>query len=239
MIFSEVKRHLSPFFLLTVIAFCCAETQEEYFNDPTIRVQFINADTLVHLADSLEITNDSLVVVNDTINYFTDSLTVLTDSLVILADSIDSGKNEYVRVRDEFLITQIAFINTLIILEGNAETLSDIKSQLSSTISDVNNGKILISSITNLENGFFLSFVDSAADYFLPMSMNADISRLAVEIDNNSYDIELAYLREDFRDEKKRIRVSISNLEIVNHDFDSISCQSLNCENETPVKFYF
>jgi len=239
LIFSDVKRHLFPFFLLTVIAFCCAETQEVYFNDPTIRVQFINADTLIHLNDSLEKTTAAIIVVNDTIDYFSDSLSVLTDSLFILADSIDGGRDEYIEIRDELLITQIAFLNTLILLEGTAEILTDIRTQLSSTISNVTKGEVLISSITNLENGSFLSFVDSAADYFLPMSMNADISRLAVEIGNKSYDIELAYIREDFLDEKKRIRVSISNLEIAKHDFDSISCQSLNCENETPVKFYF
>lgn len=234
-----MKKHLFPFFLLTAIAFCCAETQEVYFNDPTIRVQFINADTLVHLSDSLETTNDSLVVVNDRINFFTDSLSALTDSLVILADSIDLGRDKYVEVRDELIIMQIAILNTLILFDGNAQILSNIKTQLSSTISDVNKGKVFIRSITNLENGFILNFTDSAADYFIPISMNSDISRLAIEIVDTSYDLELAYLREDFLDEKKRIRVSVSNLEVVNHDFDSISCQSLNCENETPVKFYF
>lgn len=239
MINTEVTKHILPFLLLTIIAFCCAETQEVYFNDPTIRVQFINADTLVHLNDSLEITSDSLNVVNDTIDFFSDTLVSLTDSLIILTDSIDLGRNEYVQTRDDLLITQIAFVNTLVVLEQNAETLSTLKSQLSATIIDVNKGKVFISSITNSENGYFLNFADSASDYFLPMSMNTDNSRLAIEIDNNSYDIELAYLREDFLDEKKRIRVSISNLEIVNHDFDSISCQSINCENETPVKFYF
>lgn len=234
-----MKRHFLPLLFLTVIAFCCAETQEIYFNDPTIRVQFINADTLVHLTDSLGKTTDSITSVSDTIAYFSDSLQILTDSLVILTDSIDLGRDEYVQARDELLVTQITFINALVILEENNESLTSIKSKLSTTIADVNKGKLYIAGVTNLENDLSLSYSDSATDYFLPMSMNSDVSRLAIDIDNKSFEIELAYLREDFLDEKKRIRVSISNLEIVNHDFDSVSCQSSKCENETPVKFYF
>jgi hypothetical protein len=234
-----VKRHLFPFFLLTAIVFCCAETQEVYFNDPTIRVQFINADSLVKLEGRKSVVESTLDNLEDTLKFFINISDSLQDGLDTLNDLVNEGRTEYEELRGSILEDSIKNNIQVDFFESEDSVFTEERLLILNAISTIESGDLLISSITNLENGFFLSFVDSAADYFLPMSMNADISRLAVEIDNKSYNIELAYFREDFRDEKKRIRVSISNLEIVNHDFDSISCQSLNCENETPVKFYF
>jgi hypothetical protein len=239
LIFSEVKRHLFPFFLLTAIAFYCAETQEEYFNDPTIRVQFINADSLAKLEGRKSVVESTLDNLEDTLKFFLNMSDSLQDGLDTLNDLVNEGRTEYEELRGSISEDSIKNNIQFDFFEGEDSVFTEERLLILNAISTIESGDLLISSITNLENGFFLSFVDSAADYFLPMSMNADISRLAVEINNKSYNIELAYFREDFRDEKKRIRVSISNLEIVNHDFDSISCQSLNCENETPVKFYF
>jgi hypothetical protein len=234
-----VKKHLFLFFVIAIITICCAETREIYFNDPTIRVRFINASSIAYLNDSLESANDSILIVADAIMYYSDSLKILTDSILVLIDSIDNGKNEYIQTKDDLSFVQIDFANQIISLEETSENLSEIKSQLTSTIKAINTGKLLVSSISNLNSGLSLNFSDSTTDYYLPMSMNSDNSSLAIEIDNNSYNIELGYEREEIWDDKRRIRLSISDLGIRSHGFDSVSCESLNCENETPVKFYF
>lgn len=234
-----MKKHVFPLAFLLALVISCAEDQEVFFNDPSITVRFINADSLQKVNDSLGITNDSILVLNDTVNYFSDSLVILADSISVLNDSIENGRTEYEQTRDDLQEIEADFTSSLELVNANSTLLSEVKSLLTSVVSTIESGDVLISSITNIQNNTAIGYTDSATSYKLPLSMTMDFSNIDIEIDGRVFPVEITYSREEVVDEKRRIRVLISNIAIKDSGFDSVSCKSLNCENELPIKFYF
>ncbi|MFY0654082.1 MAG: hypothetical protein JXQ96_18740 [Cyclobacteriaceae bacterium] len=234
-----MRKHLFPFLFVGIVVWSCAEDAEVFFNDPVVQVRFINADSVAFLTDSLSTTNDSIEVISDTINWYSDSINVLTDSLSILNDSIDNGRTDYVDIRDALQSTSNSFADNLDSANKISDELSQIRSSINAVINTINSGEVLVSSISNPITGVGVAITDSAPSYNLPLSMTTNSSVTVVEIAGQLYTIEWKYDTEEFVDNKRRIRVGISNLEIVNSDFDSTSCNSSNCENEASIKFYF
>jgi len=125
-------------------------------------------------------------------------------------------------------------------MKENSTLLADLKSELTDVINTIESGDVQVTSITNVENNSVQTYSDSATTYNLPLSMNSNVSKFSIEIDGISYNLEVEYVKEQVVDEKRRIKIVVSDVNIISHNgFDSTSCQSLNCENETPVKLYF
>lgn len=234
-----MKKHIFPLAFLLALVISCAEDSEVFFNDPSIKVRFINADSLLKANDSLAITNDSILVLNDTATYFSDSLLVLADSISILNDSIENGRTEYEQTRNDLQEIEADFMSSLELVNANSTLLNELKALLTSAVSTIEAGDVLITSIRNVAHNTAIAYEDSAALYNLPLSMTDGFSKIGIEIGGESYQLELTYDREEIMDEKRRIRVLISNVAIKNSEFDSVSCKSLQCEDEQPIKFYF
>ena len=235
-----MKKHLFPFFLLATLIVCCAEEEEVFFFDPTLKVKFINADSLLTLNDSLQITNDSVTVVNDTLTYFSDSLSILEDSISVLNDSIDIGRTDYIPTRDDLVAIETTFTETVTAMEEVASLLADVITSITAVVATIEAGEVWVSKLTNTANGQSIAYEDTTDVYRVPLSMNSDDTDIEVEIDGSVYGFSLNYSREEGVDEKRRIQVLVSNIQVNSlTGFDSTSCVSNNCENESTVNFYF
>jgi hypothetical protein len=202
--------------------------------EPTIGLFFVNAD-------SLQTTTDSLEVV--------DTLIFVSDSLNIVNDSIANGALGY---EDEQLALE-NFIDGLTHLRSVAEDLSDSLSQinilLTSILSDIEDGNVLIDQLLLVETGFDSIFTDSTSEYYAPLLMTAEETELSITIANIPYQLTLAYDLFDEIDIDHRVQRRAQNVTIKSHSFDSvkIACNSINfdcnsevlLDNETIITCYF
>lgn len=235
-----MKKHLFPFFFLTFLIVSCVEDTKVFFNDPTLKIRFINADSLKKINDSLDITNIYISGVAEAIVYFNSGLNVLTDSIGELNDSIENGRTDYIETRDALIELESEFTVSLALMKENSSLLTEIKSGLSDIVNTIESGNLQVTSIKNIDNNAVQTFSDSAVTYNLPLSMNTNAARFSIEIEGVSYNLEVEYEKEEVVDEKRRIKILVSDVTIISYSgFDSTSCQSSNCENETPVKLYF
>ncbi|MEQ6121251.1 hypothetical protein [Reichenbachiella sp. MALMAid0571] len=235
-----MNKHLFPVFFLFFLVWSCAEDAEVFFNDPSLKIRFINADSLKKANDSLDITNSYIANVTEVITYLNSGLNVLEDSIDELNDSIDIGRTDYIEIRDALIEMESEFTSSLELMKENSTLLADLKSELTDVINTIESGDVQVTSITNVENNSVQTYSDSATTYNLPLSMNSNVSKFSIEIDGISYNLEVEYVKEQVVDEKRRIKIVVSDVNIISHNgFDSTSCQSLNCENETSVKLYF
>ena len=229
-----------PFCFLFFLVWSCAEDTKEFLYDPSLKIRFINADSLKKVNDSLDITNSYIVSVTETIAYFNSGLNVLEDSISELNDSIDIGRTDYIEIRDALVELESEVTASLTLMKESSTLLTGIKSELTGIIDVIESGNIQVASITNKDNNAVQTFTDSAMTYNLPLSMNTNAAMFSIEIAGVSYDLEVEYEKEEVVDEKRRIKILVSDVTIISYSgFDSTSCQSLNCENETPVKLYF
>jgi len=235
-----MKKHLFPFFFLIFLKVSCAEDTKVFFNDPILKIRFINADSLKKANDSLDITNNYISGAGEAIVYFNSSLNVLADSIGELNDSIENGRTDYIEIRDGLIELESKLTSLLALMTENSSILTQIKSELSETIDIIESGNVQVTSIKNIDNNAVQTYSDSATTYNLPLSMNSNASNFAIEIVGITYNLQVEYEKEEVVDEKRRIKIMVSNVNVTNHTgFDSTSCQSLNCENETPIKLYF
>lgn len=230
--------------MLTCITSCNdCEDCENTVSAPSASFSFINARQLQVLSDSIQVINTELELISTEIDTLTSQVAVFTDSLTqINTLLLDSGFTEY---RDDSLAIQLN-INTnnetLDSLQIVSDSLSSVSSILTIEQTTVSTGLLLVDTVTNLENGKFLTYEDSTGTYSLPIDVNSNSTAYHFVINGNDYQTEFGYATETVQDVRRRIQLQAFDLTILSHSFDSLEllCGSDNCvNNETTFVCYF
>ena len=182
--------------------------------DPFMRVVFINND-------SLQALNLLLADIDITVADITSEL-----------DSLDT-----VNVDNQF--------DSLIsALDSTRRILNSDRNGFVATISDIQSGSVMISSITSPDGVTpLIPPVDSAEVFVFPLNAGADFSNFVVSLDGRFYTLEATYNRSTVM-EQRTVIVEASDLVVTSDDFDNITqlCRdsAITClSNETTVTLHF
>ncbi len=218
--FEPVKKSLVIFltwlFGYAWLAVACEDAELDTENiDPFMRVVFINDD-------SLQVLNLLVADIDTTVADITGVL-----------DSLDT-----VNVDNQF--------DSLIsALDSTRRILNRDRNGFATTISDIQSGSVMISSITSPDGVTpLIPPVDSAEVFVFPLNAGADFSNFVVSLDGRFYTLETTYERSTLM-EQRTVIVEASNLIVTSDDFDSLTQQCLDTatttciSNETVVTLYF
>ncbi|MFY0599038.1 MAG: hypothetical protein JXR03_05165 [Cyclobacteriaceae bacterium] len=233
------------FVMMALFTSCepCAECGTPLLFDPTVKVKFINRDSLISLNDSISITEDSI----SNSNTFKDSLSTQVREwntlMNMLRDSIDDGKDQYIadtlKIDDSLTIAQaqIQLIDTAIV------KTEEVKVGLSSILSTVLSGKVLVDQVKILENEAVATYSDSSELYSLPLLMqNFNLTSFAIDIGDKSDTISFSYTTDLFVDTERRVEMRAFDIDTVSYTYDSLlfECNTSEClSNEVLVTVYF
>ncbi len=235
-----MKKHVFPLLVIAGMWLACAEDNEVLRYDPTVKVRFVNADSLSKINDSLSVNLDSISKLVDSLSVLSDSIRVLSDSVDVLNDSIANGRTDYIPTRDQLLTYETDLEQTKTGLDEQNDSLKNVNQKMVAVRNTIASGMVLVSGLTNASNGRSLSYQDSATVYNLPLSMTGQESSYVITIAGQNYELDVRYDLREVTNEKRRIVLIPENIEITRiAGFDSLSCKTSNCENETPVTFYF
>jgi hypothetical protein len=235
-------KNIFPVIFLIAVVFACSDDEELFFNEPNVKVQFYNIDSLLKLENSLVIIDDSIAFIAFYDSIWNDSISFLTDTINSLVILIDSGQIDLEPKK-------IQFEDNLVVLLSNDSIYTELDRLLDSVRAiiiirrlDVTSGKMLLTSLQNTENNESLIYEDSMYTYSLPLSMTSDITSYNLEIDNKVYKLEFEYKRTNKEDEKSRITITAYDIAIRHHTFDSINviCNTSLCDNDdSSLQIYF
>ena len=227
-------KNIFPIVFLIVVVFSCSDEAELFFNEPNVKVQFFNIDSLSKLEDSLAILDDSIKIIAHYDTLWNDSIKVLNDTISSLTILIDSGQIDLETNKILFEQNLLLVLSNDSIYSEKDRLLDSVRSIISARISDVSSGKMLLSTLRNTENGESLNYTDSMYSYSIPLSMTADFTSYDMEIDGKIYQLEFEYKRINKEDEKSRITITAYNITIRHHTFESIKviCNTSICEND-------
>jgi hypothetical protein len=124
----------------------------------------------------------------------------------------------------------------------NRDSISGIVSEWQEIRTKVQTGLILIDTILNNFSGNFLTFEDSMEVFRAPLNINENVSSYQIIFGSSSHLLELAHENEELVNTQSNVIVMISDIEILQHSFDSvnISCQTPECNgNEVTVRCFF
>lgn len=235
-------KNLFPILFALSIALSCSEDDEVFFNEPNIDVQFFNIDSLVKVDDSLKVITDSILVLTDSLKIWNDSILVLNDTITNLTILIGQGQTDLEMNKNLFESYLTILSTNVVVYDKLDSTLDSHNTILSGTKSDIESGKIELSSIENIENGNVVFYEDSATLYSLPLSMTTDFSSYRLTIDNRTYELELDYKRVKEENDLSKIVVVAFDIAVKRHTFDSLkqNCNTTLCENDgVSLQVYF
>ena len=183
-------KNIFPIVFLIVVVFSCSDEAELFFNEPNVKVQFFNIDSLSKLEDSLAILDDSIKIIAHYDTLWNDSIKVLNDTISSLTILIDSGQIDLETNKILFEQNLLLVLSNDSIYSEKDRLLDSVRSIISARISDVSSGKMLLSTLRNTENGESLNYTDSMYSYSIPLSMTADFTSYDMEIDGKIYQLE-------------------------------------------------
>lgn len=235
-------KNIFPVLFLIAVVFSCSDEKELFFNEPNVKVQFYNIDSLLKLEDSIAIIDDSIIFIAFYDSIWNDSISILNDTINSLTILIDSGQIDLEPIKIQIEENRVVLLSNDSIYTEKDRLLDSIRAIIITRRLDVTSGKMLLTSLQNTKNSEFLNYTDSMYSYSIPLSMNSDITSYNLEIDNKIYQLEFEYKRINKEDEKSRITITAYNIEILQHTFDSINviCNTSLCENDDlSIQIYF
>ncbi len=212
----------------------CEEKVDPTVSDPTVGIFFLNKDSLDvvnFITDSLD---EELGIYDSIIMTLGDSADLLVDSLITLTDSIANGgdlKEDSATVAENIVLLNL----NLSVIEKEDSAVNVAYASWLSTASTINSGSVKVSSITNNKNGQRIAYEDSSTVWKLPLDMQADDVDLDIAIADSVYNLMIRYSRATAADEKNKVIISASDIEILGTDFNNpyLSCNGCEASQTT------
>ena len=224
----------------------CADCGEPLVYDPTVRLVFINQDSIIQLTDSVDKNKDSITNLNTIKTSAVDSIRQLTDTIDALQDLIDDGNTEYQDELDRFneISDSIEVVRDSV--TSYASQVTQINKDLNATITLMKNGKVQLLEVILENNGRELIYEDSMSAFALPLLLGTvgeyTESNYSINIDQSYYEIGIGYETYENINEARLARVRARATDITFSTFDSlnVNCRTTDCiSDETTVTVYF
>jgi len=208
---------------------CGIEQQEPYFN-----VKFFNIGQLLTI-------NDSITLVDDRTRSNNAAITSSNSFLNTLLDSLDLATDPTVIESLEFKVDSVTF--TIDTLGLSTTRLNATKTRLNQVKRKIEGGAVPLSRISSPNGGEILyAAKDSLSSYRFPLDMNNSLVQYFVDIDTNTYTLEVAYKTNQVV-EYGSVVVVANDLNLLNASpFDSATVHYVNDmrkTNETYIYLYF
>ncbi len=203
---------------------------------------FLNQTKLAVVEDSIVKTDTLQNEINRTLDDLEDTFTDLSFDSVRLKIQIDSGDTSLIPEWEE-VSEDLDSVRTDIDEYEYMDSVNRAhKKVLTSTETAINEGEVKILSITNRINGQSVSYEDSSAQWYLPLSMNEDNVYTRVEVEGDTTgNIDLVYEREITVNEFNNVIVEAYNVSLLGYTgFDTVFLDCETCEaNETTLEIRF
>jgi hypothetical protein len=233
-------KYVLPLFVFVLIASCESEDNSISTTfEPTIELVFINADSLSKLNDSTDVVNNLNIRLDGLISSLNDTLSSLVDSLEVIDDSIAvGGQLDAQKLSIEAAI--LDYSNQRTTLNEKHDVQDSLISVMNSIVSVINSGLVLVSQVEVIETGNLLSYEDSTSSIDLPLSFDGSFYQYSIDIDDETYTLELDYNLVQEIDNKRNVLIRANDIVVTQHSFDSLNACTENCtDGNATYIFYF
>ncbi|MEQ8471837.1 MAG: hypothetical protein RIC35_11655 [Marinoscillum sp.] len=224
----------------------CEDCGQPLEYDPSVKMIFINQDSIVSIKDSILFNTDSIARIDTVRLSLADSVRTLTDTINALNLLISSGNTQYVAQKNRFVGISDSLdvvVDTLNIYKTRIRSLN---TEMNKVISAINGGSIQLSEVLLVTNNINLFFEDSMKSFSLPLLIGEvgseqETSYRVIIVEDTFY-ISLQYSSYETVDAARVARIRTRNIDTVSHSFDSlnINCRTADClSDETTLTVYF
>lgn len=246
-----LKKHIG-----LVLGICCvmlmwaceAERDDYVEREPTISIRLFNYDSLYKeggVEDTLDLIEEELELLEDTLDYFQDSASVVEDSIVVLTKLINDGDESWMDEKEALEAEKDRLEALYEAFEKEDSIVSAHNTYWTAVKTKIEDGELLISSITNVMNDRTVVYEDSSEIWYLPLDMNADSSKMSLNIDGTEYLLTLYYSRDIITNAYDEVVVQTWGFDedmIFQSGFDSLflNCETSECiDKEAKIYAYF
>ncbi len=232
-------------FLISIwVLFSCRECDdcEVFIGEPKVTMVFINQDSLTSIQSDLNHNQTLIDSLSESIVELELSQSILADSIISTQNAVDQGElgleSTLESLRSDFAVDSLSLIS----FDDTIQQLDSLNAVLQSVSSTINSGLLLVSEIRNTVSGYSISREDSLTVYTVPLDFNNATTSLEFVIHDEVYELNMAHENELSVDERTRVNVSMTEIEVISHTFQSISlqCNTNSCaSNETVIICYF
>ncbi|MFY0626863.1 MAG: hypothetical protein JXR07_11235 [Reichenbachiella sp.] len=226
------------------IIFACQEDEEILYDEPNVRAVFYNYRYLSVVDTALVEMEMELVYTSDTLEFYADSAAVLLDSSIVLGRLVREGNDEYIPLLEEIIELQTEVLEKYNSVFTADSTIKVSRDSLEDIADDIESGNMVISSIENKKNNEKVEYgaADSSEVWRMPLSNTENDVSLAIEINENVYDLLLSYESRTTVDEYNNVVIQAYSIDTISHGFDSlrINCSTDDCiDFETTIDIYY
>ena len=210
--------------VLLLLLWGCSECEEcdTSVSAPRAAFVFINQT-------SLDTLNTQLAVIDTSLAELQANAAVLNAANVTLDSLLDSLSARIARGMVELRVDSTATANkiaannqTLASNTANQAVFSSERTTLATTITTVENGNLLVDTVTNLTTGNTLIFSDSATVYKLPLDPNLSEMDYGFSIASSDYEITITYLITTSQNARRNVLVGAECIKSTAATFDSV-----------------
>lgn len=210
--------------LLMLILWGCSECEEcvTTVDAPRTSFVFINQTSIDTLISNLALVDTALAQLQADAALI-NAANVTLDSLL---DSLNARiARGMVELREDSMATANKIEANNQTLASNTESqtsLSTDRTTLTSTISTIQSGNVLVNTVTNLITGTALTFTDSATVYKLPLDPNLNEMDYGFSIANMNYEITVTYETTTSQNARRNVVVGAESIFYRATTFDSV-----------------
>lgn len=222
----------------------CDECGEPLVYDPTVKVVFINQDSINQLNVIVNDNKSTITELKARITELKTGIDSLDDNLDALQDSIEAGKTQYQSLFDRYKFSQDSLIKIRSVVSKSNSELDSINKVLNTTISSMNNGNVQLTKVVLLNTGTELFYEDSMSRFSLPLLLGTvgeyTESNYEITIVDTVFNLDFSYVTYESIDEARVARVRARELTVLNNDTVNVdNCNNECISDETTVTVYF
>lgn len=222
----------------------CGDCGEPLVYDPTVKVVFINQDSINKLTLVVSENKTYISELNTWKADLVDTLDALKDTIDALQELIDGGATNYQNALNAF---QDEFDSTGIVRDSVVSYTTKtqkINTKLNATITLMTSGKLQLTKALLLNNNTEVVYEDSLKTFALPLLLGTvgDYmeSNYEITIVDTTFELNFGYETYENIDEARVARVRARNLTILDSDTVKRKCTNSECiSDETTVTVYF
>lgn len=218
---------------LLLLVWGCSECDEceTTVSAPRTSFVFINQTSLDTLNTNLGDLDTSLAELEASAAILNAANVTLDSLLDSLSARIERGM---VELRDDSTATANKIEANNQSLTNNTESQTSLNSErstLTTIISTVESGDLLVDTVTNLTTGNALIFTDSATVYKLPLDPNFNEISYDISIASMAYDITLTYITTTSQNTRRNVVVGAESINYSASTFTEVQVESTESNN--------
>ncbi len=181
---------------------------------------------------SLDTLNTNLTLIDASLNELQTAASILNAENITLDSLLDSLtariSRGMVELRQDSTSTANLLEANTLLLSSNTESQSNLnteRSTLTSAITTIESGNLLVDTVTNLATGNALVFTDSTTIYKLPLDPNLNEMSYEFSIASMTYEITVTYLTTTSQNIRRNVVVGAESISYSATTFDDVQVE--------------